>query len=198
MIRRPPRSTQSRSSAASDVYKRQPSPPRARTHFVAEVAAVAAQVVAQVVTDADATQVLVTIHPPQGRLRHVAALRRDGSGSCQPFGVPLRLPGLLHIGLDRSHISRELLRIGQRPHVQLEVTSLHLTLVQRCEERRVQARARRDEPSHVCYLSLSSGSSSRTARKASCGTSMVPICFMRFLPFFCFSSSLRLRLMSPP
>ena len=29
--------------------------------------------------------------------------------------------------------------------------------------------------------------------KASCGTSTLPIIFMRFLPFFCFSSSLRLR-----
>ena len=38
----------------------------------------------------------------------------------------------------------------------------------------------------------------RTARKASCGTSTPPTCFIRFLPFFCFSSSLRLRVMSPP
>ena len=37
-----------------------------------------------------------------------------------------------------------------------------------------------------------------TARKASCGISTRPIRFMRFLPSFCFSSSLRLRLMSPP
>ncbi len=40
--------------------------------------------------------------------------------------------------------------------------------------------------------------SSSTARNASCGTSMRPTCFMRFLPAFCFSSSLRLREMSPP
>ena len=37
-----------------------------------------------------------------------------------------------------------------------------------------------------------------TARNASCGTSTPPTCFIRFLPFFCFSSSFRLRLMSPP
>ena len=37
-----------------------------------------------------------------------------------------------------------------------------------------------------------------TARNASCGTSTLPTCFIRFLPFFCFSSSLRLRVMSPP
>lgn len=38
----------------------------------------------------------------------------------------------------------------------------------------------------------------KTARKASCGMSTLPIRFMRFLPSFCFSSSLRLREMSPP
>ena len=38
----------------------------------------------------------------------------------------------------------------------------------------------------------------RTARNASCGTSTPPTCFIRFLPFFCFSSSFRLREMSPP
>jgi hypothetical protein len=36
------------------------------------------------------------------------------------------------------------------------------------------------------------------ATKASCGTSTRPIVFIRFLPSFCFSSSLRLREMSPP
>src|SRR5450759_954674 len=36
------------------------------------------------------------------------------------------------------------------------------------------------------------------AMKASCGTSTRPTIFIRFLPSFCFSSSLRLREMSPP
>ena len=36
------------------------------------------------------------------------------------------------------------------------------------------------------------------ATKASCGTSTRPMVFIRFLPSFCFSSSLRLRVMSPP
>ena len=40
--------------------------------------------------------------------------------------------------------------------------------------------------------------SSSTARNASWGTSIRPTCFIRCLPFFCCSSSLRLRLMSPP
>ena len=33
---------------------------------------------------------------------------------------------------------------------------------------------------------------------ASCGMSTLPTRFMRFLPSFCFSSSLRLRVTSPP
>ncbi len=37
-----------------------------------------------------------------------------------------------------------------------------------------------------------------TARKADCGISTLPTCFMRFFPSFCFSRSLRLREMSPP
>src|SRR4029079_14881246 len=37
-----------------------------------------------------------------------------------------------------------------------------------------------------------------TARNASCGICTLPTCFIRFLPSFCFSSSLRLREISPP
>ena len=38
----------------------------------------------------------------------------------------------------------------------------------------------------------------RTDKNAFCGISTFPTSFMRFLPSFCFSHSLRLRLMSPP
>ena len=37
-----------------------------------------------------------------------------------------------------------------------------------------------------------------TAIKASCGIFTLPMDFIRFLPSFCFSKSLRLRVMSPP
>ena len=46
----------------------------------------------------------------------------------------------------------------------------------------------------VCY----SSSRLKTAINASCGTSTRPIAFIRFLPRFCFSSNLRLRVISPP
>ncbi len=41
-------------------------------------------------------------------------------------------------------------------------------------------------------------SSFSTSRNAFCGTSTFPNCLMRRLPSFCFSSSFRLRVMSPP
>ena len=47
-------------------------------------------------------------------------------------------------------------------------------------------------------LALSCCVVDRAATKASCGTSTRPIVFIRFLPSFCFSSSFRLRVMSPP
>src|SRR5690606_37765181 len=47
----------------------------------------------------------------------------------------------------------------------------------------------------ACYASSSAPS---TLRKAFCGTSTLPTLFMRFLPSFCFSKSLRLRVTSPP
>jgi len=52
--------------------------------------------------------------------------------------------------------------------------------------------------SQLHRYSLSSVPTFSTARKASCGISTRPTRFMRFLPSFCFSSSLRLRVMSPP
>lgn len=58
------------------------------------------------------------------------------------------------------------------------------------------ARRRVERSGYFFFEALSSLES--TAMKASCGTSTEPTIFMRFLPSFCFSSSLRLREMSPP
>ena len=51
---------------------------------------------------------------------------------------------------------------------------------------------------HKCGEDGHQSSTCKMAKNASCGTSTDPICFMRFLPAFCFSNNLRLRLMSPP
>ena len=63
--------------------------------------------------------------------------------------------------------------------------------------------ARRSLPARLLALGRAPGtahysSTLRIAMKASCGTSTEPMAFIRFLPSFCFSSSLRLREMSPP
>ena len=57
-------------------------------------------------------------------------------------------------------------------------------------------RGRGQHTSH--FLSRARQSTFRIARNAFCGISTLPTCFIRFLPSFCFSRSLRLRLMSPP
>ena len=49
-------------------------------------------------------------------------------------------------------------------------------------------------PLSNCY----SSSIDKTDKKASCGTSTDPMAFIRFLPAFCFSRSLRFRETSPP
>ena len=57
----------------------------------------------------------------------------------------------------------------------------------------------RQSASHRRYFfSFFSVSPVSAATNASCGTSTRPTIFIRFLPSFCFSSSLRLRVMSPP
>ena len=53
-----------------------------------------------------------------------------------------------------------------------------------------------DAPGH--FFPAGSAELDSAATKASCGTSTRPTIFIRFLPSFCFSSSLRLRVMSPP
>ena len=65
--------------------------------------------------------------------------------------------------------------------------------------RRAQVCPRARAGAHHLLLTLVRGASvDSAATNASCGTSTRPIVFIRFLPSFCFSSSLRLRVMSPP
>ena len=54
------------------------------------------------------------------------------------------------------------------------------------------------EPHYFFGLSPAGPEVESAAMKASWGTSTRPTIFIRFLPSFCFSSSLRLRVMSPP
>ena len=64
--------------------------------------------------------------------------------------------------------------------------------------REASARARDVIRSPRGYFFSFSVSPESAAMNASWGTSTRPTIFMRFLPSFCFSSSLRLRVMSPP
>ena len=50
----------------------------------------------------------------------------------------------------------------------------------------------------LSYLPVPSSPTLRAARKASWGSSTLPMRFMRFLPSFCFSRSFLLRVISPP
>ncbi len=62
-----------------------------------------------------------------------------------------------------------------------------------------RARRRRPAPADASgYFAFFSVSPESAAMNASWGTSTRPTIFMRFLPSFCFSRSLRLRVMSPP
>ena len=77
----------------------------------------------------------------------------------------------------------------------LERADARVAVGRRAERRSVRTRSASRAPPR--YLFAGSFRFS-TARNASCGTSTPPTLFIRFLPFFCFSSSLRLRVMSPP
>jgi hypothetical protein len=63
----------------------------------------------------------------------------------------------------------------------------------RCAERQVDV-----QMANGCHRCFAPSLRLSTAKKASCGTSTAPTCFIRFFPFFCRSSSFRLRVMSPP
>ena len=189
-------------------------PPRRRPHLEPDVAAVVQQVRRQPVTDREPAEELVPGDPPECRHGHVAVdpLARQRR-AVQLREVEVRLAGALDARVDGGAVPRELLAVLESLRLQLRVPPLGVVLVDRLQHRVVEAdvrplevgpgggrRRRLAPPARAAahQRSLSPGSSSSTARKASCGTSTTPSCFMRFLPSFCFSSSLRLRLMSPP
>ena len=98
--------------------------------------------------------------------------------------VPEQIALELELGEERVHIRAVLARVADDR-----------------DEVAVAAPVRAERQVHVEVAGaghLRSLSRLRTARNASCGTSTPPTCFIRFLPFFCFSSSFRLREMSPP
>ena len=152
--------------------------------------------------DREPAEVLVAGHPPQHGLRHVAVDPLPGQRRAVQLGeVEVGLAGPLHAGVDGGAVPRELVAVLEDVLVEPVVPALVVVLAEGLEPGGVEARVRslevrRSAAGH--QRSLSPGSSSSTARKASCGTSTTPSCFIRFLPSFCFSSSLRLRLMSPP
>ena len=79
----------------------------------------------------------------------------------------------------------------------------YLTFQQADQERQemllgsIQAQGNRSENT-LRFKSMPDQSSLSTSRKVFCGTSTEPIWRIFFLPSFCFSSNLRLRVMSPP
>src|SRR5438270_5365588 len=124
-------------------------------------------------------------------------------------------PGATHPGVGRPHVPCTAVLVSQAEHEMMVIERpVHATLLvphpdgeldpRLPIEERPNALAilgghferRRIEP--VAHQLFCPWPMLRTARNASCGTSTAPTCFIRFLPAFCFSSSFRLRVMSPP
>ena len=107
-------------------------------------------------------------------------------------GMILKGPGIFAarkrtIIMSREVFARSSLKTGEGSRRKSSVTSsLYLYIIRYMPS--ASSARRHTEPQ----------SNLSTARKAFCGTCTLPICFILFLPFFCFSSNLRLRLMSPP
>ena len=93
--------------------------------------------------------------------------------------------------------SRHLIAVASNTHPRAGFSSIHLRGEITSAYRSCNHRGKRAKSSPLREAFYSSPASS-TARNAFCGISTLPTIFIRFLPSFCFSSSLRLRVMSPP
>ena len=135
----------------------------------------------------------------RARERRRPAAEERGLDLC---GEPPALP--LELGQERVDVRTVLVEAPYRRHEvavaaamraegQVDIEMTDGARLAPCADR---ARGRLEQPdAHAFRFSPSRFS---TARNASCGTSTPATCFIRFFPFFCFSSSLRFRVMSPP
>src|SRR5262249_6815530 len=106
---------------------------------------------------------------------------------------------------EKDGLQRALMR-QRLPGTDLSADRCDIALVPGCmpgqdSEGAIRATLRAEGDMHVKAKGLGRGnhvSIFSAAKKASCGISTFPSCFMRFLPSFCLLSSLRLRVMSPP
>ncbi len=158
--------------------------------------------------------------------KHHQKHRKQAGGPVEPPRLAQPLPGLgrglrvgHHTGAGRALLARLPLRhgLGQgTPALRQKQQFFGHPIATRNQYRQHQHRGKvAHQPTHVprgqirhqggkqhrrdgSHGLLHQSSTCKIAKNASCGTSTVPICFMRFLPAFCFSSSLRLRVMSPP
>ena len=114
-------------------------------------------------------------------------MRESGEDLVRQAGIR---PGLqvLDLGCGVGGMLRQLGEYGQ-----VIGTDVTLRGLEHCAARHFPRLAASSDPAGQSPLPAFS-----TAMNALCGTSTLPIIFILFLPFFCFSNSLRLRVTSPP
>ena len=132
------------------------------------------------------------------RLLEVASRSRASSAGSVNVGVP---PPRKTVSSGSARTSRSSSSSGEQ---RVDVRAVLLSSADDGDEVAVPAAVRAERQMDVQVPDVTHGyffrseSRFKTARKASCGTSTPPTCFIRFFPFFCFSRSFRLRVMSPP
>ena len=118
-----------------------------------------------------------------------------GSLVCSVVG--LLMPLLLIPGVIMGHIARDQIRTRNERGDGMALAGLVIGYLGAAFWA-LHHRDRRDARLRFIWSSGPNWVVESAATKASCGTSTRPIVFIRFLPSFCFSSSFRLRVMSPP